>query len=179
MSDNRMMLQRKEFEAVAELSEQWRRLCLMDIDDYPEVRHGYEGALRRFLVAVEANRRQGGAAEVVASEDFLTELRKANLSRVSRYGHGSIENGWDLMQWGCALAGEVGELCNVLKKMVRQAPGDPSPDQLTGDAAGEIADVMIYLDLVAAKLDLVLQRVVTRKFNQSSKKFGFPERLGE
>ena len=31
---------------------------------------------------------------------------------------------WSPMEWGCALAGEVGELCNFLKKMSR---GDKIP----------------------------------------------------
>jgi NTP pyrophosphatase (non-canonical NTP hydrolase) len=111
--------------------------------------------------------------------DFLEQLRRANLSRVVRFGHGDIKepHGWGPMQWGCALAGEVGELCNFLKKYQRQMPTDPSPDMLLSDIGKEIADVFIYLDLLASTFDFDLTRVITSKFNATSKKFGFPERL--
>lgn len=111
--------------------------------------------------------------------DFLEQLRRANLSRVVRFGHGDIKapHGWGPMQWGCALAGEVGELCNMLKKYERQMPSDPSPDDLHAEIAKEIADVFIYLDLLASTFDLDLSRVISHKFNATSKKFHFPERL--
>ena len=81
------------------------------------------------------------------------------------------------MQWGCALAGEVGELCNVLKKYERQLPTDPTPDDLRAAIGKEIADVAIYLDLLAAWFDYDLARLIERKFNESSKRLGFPERI--
>jgi NTP pyrophosphatase (non-canonical NTP hydrolase) len=81
------------------------------------------------------------------------------------------------MQWGCALAGEVGELCNMLKKYQRQMPTDPSPDELHAEIGKEIADVFIYLDLLASTFDFDSARVIALKFNATSKKFGFPERL--
>lgn len=110
---------------------------------------------------------------------FLTALRAANLSRVPRFGHGELTGpkSWGPMQWGCALAGEVGELCNMLKKLERQMPTDPAPDDLDGEIAREIADVLIYLDLLAATFEFDLARIVRLKFNSTSKKFGFPERL--
>lgn len=51
--------QRAEFNAVAELAAQYRRieLCPIVDDDYPEVRHGYESALRSLLDALAANGR--------------------------------------------------------------------------------------------------------------------------
>jgi NTP pyrophosphatase (non-canonical NTP hydrolase) len=81
------------------------------------------------------------------------------------------------MQWGCALAGEVGELCNVLKKYERQMPTDPSPDTLYVAIGEEIADVLTYLDLLAAWFDIDLARVTATKFNKVSQRSGFPERL--
>ena len=113
------------------------------------------------------------------TDSFLAVLRAANLSRVVRFGHGDIKapHGWGPMQWGCALAGEVGELCNFLKKYERQMPSDPTPDELFAEIAKEIADVFIYLDLLASTFDLDLARIIASKFNATSKKFGFPERL--
>lgn len=54
-------LQNLEFDAVEELGVQWRRLAMTAVvdDDYPEVRHYYEVALRALLVAVKINRGEG------------------------------------------------------------------------------------------------------------------------
>lgn len=50
--------QRAEFDAVSALAEQWRRLSLTPIvdDDYPEVRHYYESAMRTLIDALRINR---------------------------------------------------------------------------------------------------------------------------
>lgn len=110
---------------------------------------------------------------------WLKVFREANLSRLPRFGHGDLRdpNAWSPMKWGCALAGEVGELCNVLKKYERQLPSDPKPDDLYGSVCEEIADVLTYLDLLAAWFDVDLARVATIKFNKVSQRAGFPERL--
>ena len=54
-----MKTQTDEFDAVAKLSEQYRRLALTPIvdDDYPSVRHDYEGAVRAVMAAFAANGR--------------------------------------------------------------------------------------------------------------------------
>jgi len=56
---DRIKLQKAEFDACDELAKQMRRINLTPIvdDDYPEVRHGYEAALRAFLTACSANGR--------------------------------------------------------------------------------------------------------------------------
>lgn len=101
------------------------------------------------------------------------DLRAANLARVEYFGHGSIDDGWNVAEWGCALAGETGELCNILKKMHRGADFDPHPDILRDMAAEEIADVMCYLDLLAAKLKIDIADVTQAKFNSVSRKYGY------
>lgn len=113
------------------------------------------------------------------NHDFLARLREMNLNRLPRFGHGRIDDvgAWGAMQWGCALAGETGELCNVLKKYDRQMPTDPSRDDLSIEIAAEIADVAIYLDLLASYFAFDMRRLITTKFNRTSAKFGFPERL--
>lgn len=127
---------------------------------------------RRVIAALRAS---------LASPRFTLEgFRAANLSRLSRFGHGGLRDtaeAWSPMQWGCALAGEVGELCNVLKKYERQMPSDPKPDDLYGAVCEEIADVLTYLDLLAAWFDIDLARVTILKFNKVSQRAGFPERL--
>lgn len=116
---------------------------------------------------------------ITADLEFLHRLRDANLTRLEKYGHGALHdpNGWGPMQWGCAAAGEMGELCNLLKKYERQAPTDPKPDDLCIEIAKEIADVIIYLDILAAYFQFDLTRIIQTKFNRDSKKRGFPERL--
>lgn len=114
---------------------------------------------------------------VKMSELTFQELRQANTDRVNEFGHGNLTDGWNVAEWGCALAGETGELCNVLKKIIRQTDIDPCIDDLTVMADEEIADVAIYLDLLAAKLGINLADAIRRKFNATSEKHGFPQRL--
>ena len=104
------------------------------------------------------------------------ELRTANLERVRDFGHDGLD-GWNVAEWGNALAGETGELCNILKKFIRQAPGDPSPENLIRLAAEEVADVQIYLDLVAAKMGIDLAQATVNKFNKSSRRISSDTKL--
>lgn len=104
-------------------------------------------------------------------------MRVANLRRLPEFGHGDIHDGWNPAEWGNALAGETGELCNVLKKMIRGMPNDPLPDDLWFMAKEEIADVALYLDLVAARLDINLGQAIRDKFNATSYKHGFVTKL--
>ena len=78
---------------------------------------------------------------------------------------------WSPMEWGCALSGEVGELCNFLKKMSR---GDKIPKKYL---AYEIADIMTYLSLLADNLDIDLEPAIVEKFNIVSKRWGSKYRL--
>ena len=99
------------------------------------------------------------------------ELRTVNLRRVGDFVHGGLMS-WNPAEWGNALAGEVGELCNVLKKMIRQQEKDPSPEECIELAKKEMADVQIYLDLIAARLDVSLADATINKFNESSLRIG-------
>lgn len=45
-------------------------------------------------------------------------LRQRSIERSTRHW-GMNEKHWDVMQWGCATAGEVGEACNIAKKLGR------------------------------------------------------------
>lgn len=78
---------------------------------------------------------------------------------------------WSPTDWGCALAGEVGELCNLLKKRRR---GDVVSLE---DVADEMADVAIYLDLLATRHGIDLGAAVVSKFNRTSEKRGSAARL--
>lgn len=74
---------------------------------------------------------------------------------------------------GNATAGEVGELCNVIKKIHR---GDFSLEEANKKEllANEAADVVIYLDLLCQKAGIDLKTAIVNKFNKSSDQIGCP-----
>jgi NTP pyrophosphatase (non-canonical NTP hydrolase) len=114
--------------------------------------------------------------------DFAT-LRAANMSRVLRWHPGGLAE-WSLSDWATAAAGEMGEACNVVKKLNRvrdglTGNGDTAVAELDEQLGDEIADVVIYLDLMAASKGIDLAQAIARKFNKTSVKVGFPERLIE
>lgn len=75
--------------------------------------------------------------------------------------------------------GEVGELASLVKMINRERdnlPGNKfSPSQQ--DFADEIADVLTYLDLMAASLGINLGIAAAVKFNKISERVGFPDRI--
>ena len=73
---------------------------------------------------------------------------------------------------GIELAGEVGELCNVLKKLERESMGMPGSRASIEDLADELADVIICADLMALQFGINLEYEVPRKFNATSSKYG-------
>ena len=99
----------------------------------------------------------------------FARFHETNVSRSKADVKHSIN--WKPMEWGCALSGEVGELCNFLKKMSR---GDKiSKNHL----AHEIGDIMTYLSLLADNLDIDLEKAIIEKFNIVSKRWGSSYRL--
>src|SRR5437016_4810865 len=100
--------------------------------------------------------------------DFAT-LRDINVARCNEVFHHLQE--WSATDWACAFAGETGEACNKIKKLRR---GDPIAIEDIGD---EIADAIIYADLLAASLGIDLAEAVRRKFNRDSQKRGARQTL--
>lgn len=64
------------------------------------------------------------------------------------------------------MAGECGEACNKIKKMRR---GEDVPIK---DVAHELADMVIYADLLATNLGISLGDAVQEKFNLVSDRQG-------
>lgn len=80
------------------------------------------------------------------------------------------------------MCGEAGETANVVKKLRRAETNvkgalDPEHPVLINHLAEEIADTLIYLDLLAAFYGIDLGAAVAAKFNKVSKREGLPERL--
>jgi NTP pyrophosphatase (non-canonical NTP hydrolase) len=77
------------------------------------------------------------------------------------------------------MAGEVGEACNVVKKIRRIENGtNTAKDPQTFDAcrimlADELADTIIYADLLAARLGIDLGEAVRNKFNEVSRRMNY------
>lgn len=101
------------------------------------------------------------------------ELRRANVLRATReiFGH-SLED-WSPVEWAVAIAGETGEMCNLVKKEHR---GD-EVDQ--AEIGKEIADIVIYCDLMAARYGFDLGELVRGKFNEVSDRVGCDIKIQE
>lgn len=119
--------------------------------------------------------RESGVSGQQQSAIGFDDLRSANITRDKEWNVGSEKLS---LSWrGNELAGEVGELCNVLKKLERERIGivgsRATPEQL----AEELADVIICTDLIAMDMGLDLGSAVARKFNATSEKVGLQTRL--
>lgn len=73
---------------------------------------------------------------------------------------------------GNELAGEVGEACNVIKKLERQRIGLRGSRASVEMLAEELADVLICADLIAMQAGIDLGAAVRAKFNATSSKYG-------
>lgn len=79
--------------------------------------------------------------------------------------------------FGVELAGEVGEACNLIKKLERARlglRGSTTTKQCLGE---ELADVAIVLCLVANYYNIDLENHIIPKFNETSDKLGLEEHL--
>jgi NTP pyrophosphatase (non-canonical NTP hydrolase) len=86
---------------------------------------------------------------------------------------------WSLSDWLTATAGELGEAANVIKKLNRCRDGIPGNTQteaeLRDQLAEELADTVIYLDLLAQAAGLDLETIRDAKFAKTSAKIGYVE----
>ncbi len=108
---------------------------------------------------------------------FLQHLREQNVKRCeaprSEGGYGHPLDAWTPLEWAGAAAGEMGEACNLVKKVRR---GDDVPLSRVAD---EIGDVVVYLDLLCACMGIDLEKAVVDKFNATSEKYDCDIRLQE
>lgn len=84
----------------------------------------------------------------------------------------------DLSFRGNEMAGEVGEACNVIKKLERERHGWRGSRARAGDLADELADVIHTALLCAITAGIDLAPAVVAKFNATSEKNGLATRLG-
>lgn len=111
-------------------------------------------------------------------------LRAANMARLPQFKNSKGEpahaepdgSDWSPAQWLQAMVGEVGEFANLRKKFER---GDITEAEFQESAKKEIADIQIYLDLLAFRLDINLGEAVKAKFNEVSKRVGSTVYIGD
>lgn len=113
----------------------------------------------------------------------FTKLRVANFARLPHFKNNLGEpahskpdgSDWSLNDWAVAMGGECGEALEVCKKLRR---GDYSLD---GDGrerlADEIADMVIYADILAAQAGIDLGEATRKKWNKTSAKIGYEGRI--
>lgn len=108
----------------------------------------------------------------------FSKFRAANVRRCLKWHPEGLES-WSPADWLTAICGELGELASLIKMKNRERDGLPgnkfSPTQK--QMADEVADVLTYLDLLAACLGIDLADAAISKFNEVSTRVGFPDRL--
>lgn len=100
---------------------------------------------------------------------MLAILRQANIERDKEW---NPEGGLTLEFRGNELAGEVGEACNIIKKLARERLGIRGSRATLAELAEELADVVICADLIAMQAGIDLSHAIEMKFNASSAKLG-------
>jgi len=100
----------------------------------------------------------------------LADLATANAERCHEIYHPI--DAWSPTDWACALGGEAGECLNEVKKLRRWMDAHPGrtdyPPQLLEAIGREIADTVIYADLLCQRLGISLEGAVRKKFNAVS-----------
>ncbi len=98
------------------------------------------------------------------------DFQELNAKRCSEAYHKVDENAWPIQNWCLAIAGESGELCNLVKKVIR---GDFPLEQVKKEILDELADVIIYCDLAITHLREDTAEVIMDKFDKTSEKIGW------
>lgn len=107
---------------------------------------------------------------------MLKQLREANLARNDEWDTGGQLTG---LFFSNELAGEVGEACNVVKKLERERLGLVGSRDTVEHLAEELADVLICVDLLAIAYGIDLLPALATKFNKTSAKLGLSTYLKE
>jgi NTP pyrophosphatase (non-canonical NTP hydrolase) len=106
-----------------------------------------------------------------ANEARLPEFKNKNGDVAHDLADGSD---WSLNDWAVAATGELGESCNVLKKVRR---GDLTLEEARPKLEQEFADVIIYMDLLAKRAGINLGEAVMNTFNAKSVQVGSRVRI--
>ena len=113
----------------------------------------------------------------------FADLARVNLERALRWHPNGLDE-WSVNDWLAAMGGEAGEALNAGKKHRRILSGIQQGGNVPADLDDavekimqELADTVIYADLVAQRLGRSLEDAIEKKFNAISEREGFPERI--
>src|SRR5215510_15396592 len=112
----------------------------------------------------------------------INEFNKLNWQRCKRWHDGNPDK-WDINKWMIAFEGEVGEACNIVKKMnrvmdhVKGRDSETDIQELRQQLIRKLVDAYCYLDLVFGYLAINKERAIALKFNEISDEYGFPEKM--
>lgn len=106
-------------------------------------------------------------------------LRDGNVKRLPLFkrkdgkpAHMKVDGSdWSPASWLQAVIGELGEYANLRKKVER---GDFTLGRVKQKLASELADVVIYLDLLAYQLGIDLGDAVMTTWNKKAEELGIP-----
>jgi NTP pyrophosphatase (non-canonical NTP hydrolase)/predicted RNA-binding Zn-ribbon protein involved in translation (DUF1610 family) len=106
-------------------------------------------------------------------------LRDGNIKRLPLFkrkdgkpAHMKVDGSdWSPASWLQAVIGELGEYANLRKKVER---GDFTLAQAKSKLASELADVVIYMDLLATQLGIDLGQAVMDTWNKKAEDLGIP-----
>jgi len=105
----------------------------------------------------------------------FNDLRMANIDRDIEWVNG--EEKLPITFRATELAGEVGEACNIIKKIERERLGLVGTRASMEELEDELADVVICLDLIAMDLGIDLSKAIKNKFNKTSAKYNLKTRI--
>jgi NTP pyrophosphatase (non-canonical NTP hydrolase) len=105
---------------------------------------------------------------------YFNTLREANEARQKEWDAG---NQISLTYRATELAGELGEACNIIKKLERERLGIRGSRDTVEHLAEELADIEICNDLIAMMEGIDLEAAKVAKFNATSEKMGLATRL--
>ena|SRR5256885_2984247 len=111
----------------------------------------------------------------------LYKFSMENLKRcVSKQGFHHNLKSWSFAEWTNAMAGEIGEACNITKKLLRlklNIRGNKFTDldfnKLKREAAKECIDSIIYADLTIQALGFNTEELLIEVFNNKSIEIGY------
>lgn len=96
---------------------------------------------------------------------FFQTFRAANIARDKEWNPDKVLT---LSFRSNEAAGELGEACNILKKLERERLGLVGSRASVDLLAEELADVIICMDLIAMEFNIDLEAAIRRKFNKTS-----------
>jgi|SRR6185436_7761751 len=118
------------------------------------------------------------------TELTFAALRAANVQRCEQSFHPLDE--MNVLEWAGAMAGEAGEAANKAKKIWRVEKFGPQSAALQHGSTPsnrelgiELADTIIYADLLAASRGMTLEELIVWAFNAKSFEIGSDVFLGE